>query len=173
VSTNRSYIRRPTRQRISPDAELDLWLGPGRHESPFASEEQRREAWLRHRDRLLGVLPASPGRRPQAWWDYDSPIPWPGYERERSALWRAGALTEDERVELEAAWRHHFERSHAPGFSVCMGPGKILSGDRARRAHFRHHDIPRELIKQWSAERRRNAVTIRQLQATAARGVEG
>jgi hypothetical protein len=38
-----------------------------------------------------------------AWWAYNSPIAWPGYDRERSTLWRVGLLLgDDERAALEA-----------------------------------------------------------------------
>ena len=76
MPTNRSYIRRPHRSRLTADQEMDLWLGSGPHGDPqqFASAEARRAAWLLHRDRLVGVLPSAPGRRAQAWWQYDSPI---------------------------------------------------------------------------------------------------
>jgi hypothetical protein len=175
MPTERLPTHRPRRGRLHPDADLELWLGlAGPNQvSAFASDEERRELWFRHRGRFIRQMPAAAGRRAWAWWQYEASIPWPGWERERSALWRAGALTEDEKVELEAAWRHHFDRSHAPGFTHCKGPGRLLSGARAQRAHYAWADIPHELIKQWSAERRRSAKTIRRLQAAAEVGVEG
>jgi len=39
--------------------------------SVFDSEEEREEAWLTHRDRLMYSL--SPGIRPPAFWYYDAP----------------------------------------------------------------------------------------------------
>ena len=90
MPTERLPIRRERRGRLNPDADLELWLGLAgpRHESAFASEEERRELWFKHRDRLLGTLPSSPGRRPQGWWDYEAPptvrrLP---YDRERLTL---------------------------------------------------------------------------------------
>lgn len=63
MPTNRSYIRRPHRSRLSHAQEMDLWLGAGPlyDPQPFASAEARRAAWLRHRDCLLRRLPQAPG----------------------------------------------------------------------------------------------------------------
>jgi hypothetical protein len=97
---------------------------------------------------LFGKL----GRRPLAWWEFDAP---PGLryddDHERSVLWRAGVLGGDEKQELEAEWRREFERSF----------GRLDA--KARRRHFRIADIPRELVAAWTAERKRNAKTIRKL----------
>jgi hypothetical protein len=92
MPTKRSYTRRPHRSRITADQELDLWMGGGPSGNPqqFASAETRRAAWQLHRGRLVGVLPSAPGRRPQAWWEYEASIAWPGYDRERSTLYAAG-----------------------------------------------------------------------------------
>jgi hypothetical protein len=76
-----------------------------------------------------------------AWWSYEAPIPWPGYERERSTLYAAGLLGEDEKAELEAEWRREFDRAQEPGFTICLGPGEHLEGAAARRVHFRWADI--------------------------------
>ena len=169
MATNRSYIRRRHRSRISPDQEMDLWLGSGPHGDPqqFTSGETRRAAWLLHRDRLAGVLPSAPGRRAQAWWQYDSPIPWPGCDRERSALYAAGLLGEEEKAALEAEWRREFERGCDPDFVLCLGPDEHLTDAVARRAHYRWADIPRQLVRQWTAERKRAAQTIHELEASA------
>jgi hypothetical protein len=170
MGTNRSYIRRPQRSRLSPDQELDLWLGRGPLSDPwpFVSEEARQAAWLRHREHLIGQLPSSPGRRLQAWWQYfEGAPPYPGPDREASTLYAAGLLGEAEKVELEADWRREFDRAQEPGFWLCLGPGDWLEGAAARRAHYRWADIPRALVKRWTAERKRQARTIRQLQDAA------
>jgi hypothetical protein len=131
------------------------------------SEEERRAAWIRDRDRLIGTLSSGLGRRLQAWWRYEAPIPWPGLDRERSTLYQAGLLGDDEKAELEAEWRRQFDRAQAPDFWLCLGPNEILEGAAARRAHYREADLPRELVKRWTAERKRQARTIRQLQDAA------
>jgi hypothetical protein len=54
-----------------------------------------------------------------------------------------------------------FETAQAPDFTLNDGSGEILAGDCARAAHYAHHDIPRELVKRWSAAaRRRRAKAI-------------
>ena len=153
----------PPRRRLSADQELDLWLG-SRAEA-FASPEARRAAWLRHREHFS--LPSAPGRRAMAWWAYEASIPYPGPDREASTLYAAGLLGEAEKVELEADWRREFDRAQEPGFWLCLGPGDWLEGAAARRAHYRWADIPRSLVKRWTAERKRQARTIRQLQDAA------
>jgi hypothetical protein len=169
MPTNRSYIRRPHRSRLSADQELDLWLGRGplSDPRPFASEEARHAAWLRHREHFIGQLPSGPGRRLQAWWQYEAPIAWPGLDRERSTLYAAGLLGEVEKAELEAEWRREFDHGQEPGFALCLGPGDWLEGAAARRALHAWADIPRQLVKRWTAERRRQAQTIRQLETMA------
>jgi hypothetical protein len=129
------------RRQLSADQELDLWLGPYIPDA-FASDDERRAAWFRDRDRVAALF-YRPGRRLMAWWQYEAPIPWPGLERQASALYEAGLLGESERLELEAEWRREFAR-----------------GETA--------EIPRELVKQWKAERRRQVKTIRKLEAAAA-----
>jgi len=63
---------------ITPTQEMEFWLGPSdSSRSSFTGEEERRRLWLEHRDRLLGYW-GRHGRRPQAWWEFDSPIPFPG-----------------------------------------------------------------------------------------------
>jgi hypothetical protein len=171
MPTNRRYIRRPSRSRITPDQEMDLWLGAGPQGNPrlFASQEARQAAWLRHRHLFIGKLPSSPGRRPAAWWEYDSPIRYRGYDRERSILYEAGMLGDGERIALEAEWRHEFDRAQKPDFAYCAGPGPWLEGAAARRAHYQWADIPRQLVRQWTAERRRFAQTIQKLKDETSR----
>jgi hypothetical protein len=168
MPTNRAYIRRPRRSsQLTWDKELDLWLGAGpRHNlTPFATLEARRAAWEKHRDRFIGKLPSSPGKRPAAWWDYDAP---PGLRRphggcEASILWQAGLLVGEEKAALEAEWRREFERAQTKGFMLCEGPGKVLTGPAARRAHYVWADIPTELIKRWTVAHRQAAKTVRGL----------
>lgn len=171
MATNRSYIRRPHRTRITADQEMDLSFGAGPrgNPEPFASPEARRAAWLRHRHLLIGKLPSSPGRRPHAWWQYDSPVPWPGYEREQSTLHQADLLGDDERAALEAEWRRQFDRAWQPEFFFCGGPDDFLEGAAARRAHYRWADIPKELVKRWTAERQRAGQTIKELAESSSR----
>jgi hypothetical protein len=66
-----------------------------------------------------------------------------------------GLLTADEKATLEAEWKMEFTTTQATDFSMNDGSGEILRGDIARAAHYAHHDIPRELVKRWSAAARR------------------
>ena len=152
MPTNRTPLRRERRGKITADQEMSLWLG---HPADvFEDETEARELWERHCDRLMGLF-ALHGRRPAAWWQYDSPIPFPGPDLERSALYDAGLLGEQEREQLIAEWRSEFERAQMPGFGFCVGmrvDGKgaeWLAGQAAREAHYAWADIPASLIEQW------------------------
>ena len=157
MTTNREPLRRPRRGRISADQEQALWLGVPT--DAFADEDERREAWECHCDRLMGLF-ATHGRRPLAWWVYDSPIPDPGYDLERSALYDAGLLGKQEREQLVAEWRSEFERAQVPGFGFCVGlrpdgRGALwLTGQAACKALYRWADVPQSLVREWTAERR-------------------
>src|SRR5262245_66538923 len=86
------------RDQLGSLAEMKLWLGgPLPHlPSAFDSDEQRRAVWFRHRARLMENH-GSRGRRPAAWWHYESgELRWPGRDRERSTLYAAGMLAEAE-----------------------------------------------------------------------------
>jgi hypothetical protein len=103
-----------------------------------------------------------------AWWQYEAPIAWRGLERQASTLYEAGLLGESEKAELETDWRREFDQAQDPGFWICLGPGEQLEGAAARRAHYRDVDIPRTLVKRWTAERRRQVQTIRRLEMAGA-----
>jgi hypothetical protein len=73
--------RRPGRQPkqrlvdpsdITPEQEMELWLGAPDGGSSFASEEERRAAWFWHRERLMAMW-STGGKRPVAWWQHESP----------------------------------------------------------------------------------------------------
>jgi hypothetical protein len=119
----------------------------------FGSRQELEDAWQRARERLMVSL--SPGRRPQAYYEFEYPDPRPPYDLERSTLWRKDLLSADEKAVLEAEWREEFEKAQAPDFTLHDGSDEILVGDCARTAYYRWADIPRELIKRWTAARRR------------------
>jgi hypothetical protein len=123
----------------------------------FTSREELKSAWERAREGMMAFL--SPGRRAMGWWEFDAEgLKHPGYHLERSTLWRAGKLSADEKVTLEAEWKVEFEAAQAPDFALNDGSGEILAGDCARAAHYRGADIPDKLVKRWGkAERRRRA----------------
>jgi len=143
---------RSHRGQLDAIAEMELRLGPSPYLPPsFDSSEHARAAWFRHREQLMEQR-GRPGRRPVAWWAFEAPIGYPGYNRERSTLYGAGLLAEGEREELLRYWREQFDRAHDPNFFHCGGPGKILHGAAARREHYRWADIPPALVEAWSAE---------------------
>ena len=150
VRTNRILMRRPSRRRLSASQELALWLGEASHKPAFRDEEEARQAWFYHRDRLLAAW-GKHGRRPMAWWCFEAGFPWPGYRREQSVLFEAGALAEEEASGLIAWWQEQFERAQRPDFFFCEGPGRFFSGAAARRRHYAWADIPDRLVKEWGA----------------------
>jgi hypothetical protein len=159
LAKRRQHLLRKLEQS-GPDpaaAAMELILGPGVMGSVFRTHEEVRQAWEEHREALLQR--ASPGKRPQAWWALDAPglgLKWPGLDTERSYLWRAGVLDEEEKHRLEAEWRREFEHAQTPDFAIAQAwPKPLLEGIRARRAHYRWADIPHELVEQWTKERRR------------------
>ena len=139
---------------ITPLQEMELWLGVSHQGSTFASARDCRRLWEAHRKRLLDRW-GDEGRRPQAWWKFDTSIPYPGYARERSTLWVAGLLGKQERHALEAYWREEFARAWRPGFAAVSAPGEIYHGEAARQKHFAWADIPSALVQKWEAARQR------------------
>jgi hypothetical protein len=124
--------------------EMELWLGSHRG-SLFASEEERRRLWFENRDRLMGYW-GNNGRRPQAWWRFEAPFKYPGFNRERSALWEANLLGTSEARTLEERWRSAFEESLSSGFTF-----QGLSGWDAHIAFLVFNDIPSDLAELWAA----------------------
>jgi hypothetical protein len=122
----------------------ELWLGPCGDGSAFASDDERRAAWHRHRDFVMTSV-GRRGRRPYAWWRYSAPsgLAYPGRDRERSVLYVEGLLTETEQADLLAYWREEFEKANAPDF-VYHWNGRVLHGAVARRQHYQHIDLPLE-----------------------------
>ena len=139
---------------LTPLQEMELWLGPSHHGAAFASEEERSRLWAAHRERLMRWW-GQDGHRPQAWWRYESPIPFPGYARERSTLFAAGLLSKRELAALTTEWRTQFARAWEPDFFFIAGPGEIYQGAVARQKHFAWADIPSALLQQWEAARER------------------
>jgi hypothetical protein len=141
---------------ITSQQEMELWLGPSHHGPAFASEEERRRLWTEHRDRLLRLF-GQDGRRPMAWWKYESPVPFPGLRRQRSTLYEHGLLGAAEARALVADWRAEFKRASQPDFSFIAGPGEIYQGAVARQKHCAWADIPSALVEKWEGARRRAA----------------
>jgi hypothetical protein len=144
--------QRPNRNPLSHAQQM--WLRYGwdeRWDDAFDSEAEYAEVWALHRERLLAAC--RHGRRPMAWWALEAPIPYPGHEHEQVVLYEARLLAPDERAELVTEWREEFEKAQAADFWFCLGSGRSLKGAPARRAHYRWANIPRELVREWTAQR--------------------
>jgi hypothetical protein len=151
MPTERIPLQRPRRGHVTPPQWQELWLGPGA-KSVFTSREELYDAWQRVRERMLTSL--SPGRRPQAFYEFEYDGRRPPYDLERSTLWREGLLTEAEKIALERDWKAEFEKAQAPDFTLNDGH-EVLRGELAQAAHYRWADIPRELARRWTAARKR------------------
>jgi hypothetical protein len=130
---------------------MELKFGPG-STSVFTSREELEAAWLRAREQLMASC--NPGRRAQAFYEFEYPGIRPPYDTERSTLWSKGLLRADEKEALERQWKADFVEAQAPDFTLSTGD-EVLKGDFARAAHYRWADIPRGLVKRWTAARRR------------------
>jgi hypothetical protein len=151
---------------LAHSQEMVLCFGPDpRWAGGFGSEAECREAWMRERDAILATY--RHGRRPWAWWKFETSLSYPGYDHEQSTLYEAGLLSAEERAALERGWRREFARAHDRNFFHCEA-GRILKGAAARRAHLKWAGIPRDLLKRWTRERRRQSRTIRKLETAAA-----
>ena len=124
---------------------MELWLGPNPTGSCFCSREELVAAWAAGRAVVMRLW-GSDGRRPMAWWQFDTELRYPGHCREKSFLWQHGILGPEERLEVEAGWRQAFDEARR-------------MGARERREHYEHHDIPDELIQAWTAARRRRGAS--------------
>ena len=121
----------------------ELWLGPHPTTgSCFCTREELVAAWAAGRAVVMRLWGRG-GRRPAGFYEFEWSGPRPPYAVERSVLWRAaGVLSEAERTELESGWEAAFVE--ARGMAA-----------QERREHYAHHDVPHELIKAWTADRRR------------------
>jgi hypothetical protein len=134
----------------------ELWLGPSPSGSCFDSREALLASWEQNRDEVMRLF-ATNGHRPQAWWCFDAPglgLRWPGRDCERSYLYEHGMLSEAEKATLEAEWKADFAEAQASDFTLHDGR-EVLTGDRARAAHYRWADVPAALLRRWQAARRR------------------
>jgi len=145
------YLQRSQRARMTAQMAQELWLGPNLAGTVFASDAHRRETWFRFRNELMEQW-GRHGRRPLAWWIYEKGRRYPGSEHERSLLYEADLLTQEERTELEAWWREEFQKTQVEGFTFYH-EGRIVTGDEARQRHWLFIDLPPPLLDKFLAER--------------------
>jgi hypothetical protein len=126
--------------------------------APWEDRPISLERWRRHRETMMRNQ--YPGSRPEEWWLYERQMQQPSHQA--AALYAMGELAGAELDRVMRDWRQAYEHALGPGFSYDTGGG-WLQGAAARRAHQRWAGIPRELVKQWDAERRRQAKVIRKL----------
>jgi hypothetical protein len=159
---------------LSAGQMMELWLGPNPSQgSLFGSREELVQAWEQNRDEVMRQW-GSRGRRPAGYYEFEWDGPRPPYATERSSLWRAGVFSEAECAELEAEWKREFATAQAPDFTLNNGDAELLRGDCARLAYYRHHDIPRELVRRWEkAARRRRSRMVREKALDVASSAEG
>jgi hypothetical protein len=124
-----------SRRSLSYGQRMFLLYGPAdRWNDAFADDGEVCEAWKAHRAHILSHY--QHGRRPMAWWRFEAPIPYPGYDKECAALFETGLLGEEEREQLVAQWFVHFTRAQDPRFTYCVGFAKpsdrVATGLRAR-----------------------------------------
>jgi hypothetical protein len=122
---------------------------------PFPGEDWpiTRERWCRHRETLMTW--ARIGTRHPGWWVYERNLQPPeDHNHETELLMAMGELSAAELSELVSAWREDYDRAQEPGFAYCTGH-HWLEGVEAKRAHYAWAGIPKLLLKQWEAERRR------------------
>ena len=94
-----------------------------------------------------------------------------GRDYAAAALHEAGLLTASEVTELAARWRGISSGRRTRDLRICVGfakPGDTVAtwiqGKAARKALYRWSGIPKELIQEWTRERRRRDKTLRKLE---------
>ena len=111
----RRKIRTHRASELTLDQYFDLMLGmeydPCQYRPPFASDDERREAYFANKKELFEFQRDSPGTRPGAWWSYESPdgLPRKG-EKEVDALERMGLLDPGEREAWERLSPTHVDK---------------------------------------------------------------
>ena len=167
MPTNRMPLRRIRGGRLSHEQEMSLWFGDVDRYA-FGSDDERREQWFRHRDRLMALW-ARNGNRPDAWWDYESPIERPTRPRLRGrgavgsraagrgrschagrALGRITLSVPTSPSSSSAAGRMSSSRARQRGVRTSSGPASrtrcFASGPRGavgRRGRFARWQPPR------------------------------
>ena len=120
--------RRSAKRRVhefSWEVWMDLSLGPNERWKVFEDDAERRAAWEVHRERLMTGI--NPGKRPDAWWTFESPEPYDRAVPECLQLYRIGELKGRELERCMAIWQSHIGKGlqygyHQRGRLVPPGP---------------------------------------------------
>jgi hypothetical protein len=116
----------PLELELSADQMQELWLGPSHHGSVFADADELREAWSKHKDRVMELWGQNL-HRPAAWWELELCEDHPGYDREPAVLFERGLLSEPERQEYLRQ-----QKKRAP---PRAGPSVHLNAHKGRPIH--------------------------------------
>ena len=121
---------------------------------PWENRPVSLERWQRHREQMMAR--EHPGRRPEEWWTYESPLgALPTSDKPQCLLlYEMGELREDELAALMPERRKDWEHAQEPDFFYCGGPGKWLEGRAAQKAHYLWAGIPEPVLAQFEAEAR-------------------
>ena len=151
MTTNRTP--RGRRGHLTIDQRFSLTTGTEVYPDAFASDADRRAAWMQWREYFLSTCRY--GQRPAAYWDYECPIASQDRKLRPAMLYAAKLLPEREAKQLHDYWRARYEQPYEDdgGIVHCLSPGEWLVGDAARRAHFRQYGILPPLVEQWEQER--------------------
>jgi hypothetical protein len=129
---------------------LSLTIGDNPHKPAFSNERERRAHWEEFREQLLSR--SVRGKRPWAWWQYDSPQPRDPGCHETLQLYRLGQLKGDELAAVMADWKEwavkarrlHWQAGPSGGSGVTRSFGPSLETER----HWRQWaGIPDELFR--------------------------
>ena len=137
-------MKSPRKPRLTPDEELELWLGPS-NRPLFKTAAKARAAWFANRDALMATF-AQAGRRPQAWWTFETAFDeYPGYKVETVFLFEHDLLTPAELAELLPRWREVFDEVNAPGWS-----GECAGIDEHGQAIWKRGVEGRTMMYEWA-----------------------
>jgi hypothetical protein len=118
---------------------------------PWEAGPISRERWQKHRERLMAGYPL--GSRPEEWWLYEQGCEPP--ENQTEVLYAMGEFRADELAKLMQWWRDAYVEANE---AVAVGSfGTIRKTPEERRQYLDFHNVPRELVAQWDAERAKGA----------------
>jgi len=123
--------------------------GADDYPAPWEDRPVSEARWQHHREAM--IRNAGPGRRPVEWWLYDKG--WsdrPDLHGQTAILLQMGELTKAELAQLMVWWRMDFEDAY----------GDYVEAQERRE---RLRGIPRPILAQLRAERKRRARTVRTL----------